>query len=164
MLKPLGLTYKVEDEVLLITSPQASMASTYPKPYYVGDLIMPPNRADTARPAGRRGRPRPARRRPDRRLPAQAAADGSGASPTGRRAAERRRRASPTATGPQVDMTPLIQLITVVDRPGHLAGHRQPRATDVSAAYGMGGGFGGGAGGGVGRRRTSRSARSPRSS
>ena len=42
MLRPLGLTYKVEDEVLLITSPQASMASTYSKPYYVGDLIMPP--------------------------------------------------------------------------------------------------------------------------
>ena len=42
MLKPLGLTYKVEDEVLLITSPQAEGSETYPQTYYVGDLIMPP--------------------------------------------------------------------------------------------------------------------------
>ena len=28
MLKPLGLTYKIEDEVLLITSPQANPSST----------------------------------------------------------------------------------------------------------------------------------------
>jgi hypothetical protein len=42
MLRPMGLTYKVEDEVLLITNPQASLSSVYPKSYYVGDLIMTP--------------------------------------------------------------------------------------------------------------------------
>ena len=31
MLRPMGLTYKVEDEVLLITNPQASMSSTLPE-------------------------------------------------------------------------------------------------------------------------------------
>src|SRR5208283_5280988 len=45
LLRPLGLTYKVEDEVLLITSPQSSTAEMFPKTYYVGDLIMPVNRA-----------------------------------------------------------------------------------------------------------------------
>ena len=41
MLRPLGLTYKVEDEVVLITSPQATQLQTYPKTYYVGDLVIP---------------------------------------------------------------------------------------------------------------------------
>ena len=41
MLKPLGLTYKVENEVLLITSPQANPMDTYVKTYYVGDLLLP---------------------------------------------------------------------------------------------------------------------------
>ena len=44
LLKPLGLTYKLEDEVVLITSPQADQSQTYPKTYYVGDLVMPPDR------------------------------------------------------------------------------------------------------------------------
>ena len=42
MLKPLGLTYKIEDEVVLITSPQANPTDTYVKTYYVGDLLIPP--------------------------------------------------------------------------------------------------------------------------
>jgi hypothetical protein len=45
LLRPLGLVYKVEDEVLLITSPVASSAQMFPKTYYVGDLILPVNRA-----------------------------------------------------------------------------------------------------------------------
>ena len=42
MLKPLGLTYKIEDEVVLITSPQAdqSTRAVSRKTYYIGDLIM----------------------------------------------------------------------------------------------------------------------------
>ena len=43
LLRPLGLTYKLEDEVVLITSPQADQSQTYPKTYYVGDLVMPPD-------------------------------------------------------------------------------------------------------------------------
>ncbi len=45
MLRPLGLTYKLEDDVILITSPQATQASTITKPYYVGDLVMPADHA-----------------------------------------------------------------------------------------------------------------------
>ena len=41
MLKPLGLTYKIEDEMVLITSPQAAVATgqAIRKTYYIGDLI-----------------------------------------------------------------------------------------------------------------------------
>jgi RNA polymerase sigma factor (sigma-70 family) len=41
LLRPLGLTFKIEDEVVLITSPQAVLPQTYPKSYYVGDLVNP---------------------------------------------------------------------------------------------------------------------------
>ncbi len=44
MLSPLGLNYRVDNEVLVITNPQASLESTYSKPYYVGDLILAPTR------------------------------------------------------------------------------------------------------------------------
>src|SRR6185312_7518280 len=50
MLKPMGLTYKVEDEVLLITSPQASQSSVIMKPYYVGDLVFAPNKTQEGSP------------------------------------------------------------------------------------------------------------------
>ncbi len=43
MLQPLGLTYKVEDDVILITSPMATQAQTITQTYYVGDLVMPPD-------------------------------------------------------------------------------------------------------------------------
>ncbi len=49
LLKPLGLTYKLEDEVILVTSPQADQSQTYPKTYYVGDLVIPPDRGGDAR-------------------------------------------------------------------------------------------------------------------
>ena len=54
LLRPLGLTYKVEDEVLLITSPQARRPRCIPKTYYVGDLIMPANKGQQ-NPTGRGG-------------------------------------------------------------------------------------------------------------
>ena len=41
MLQPLGLTYKLEDDVVLITSPLATQAQTITQTYYVGDLVMP---------------------------------------------------------------------------------------------------------------------------
>jgi RNA polymerase sigma factor (sigma-70 family) len=46
MLRPLRLTYRIEDEVLLITSPQRPQ--TNPKVYYIGDLIMPPPKPQAA--------------------------------------------------------------------------------------------------------------------
>ena len=44
MLRPLGLTYKVEDDVLVITSPQATKETLYTKTYSVADLVIGPNR------------------------------------------------------------------------------------------------------------------------
>ncbi len=49
MLRPLGLTYKAEDDVLLITSPQASRDRTYTWTYPVADLVVPPNSACACR-------------------------------------------------------------------------------------------------------------------
>ncbi len=44
MLRPLGLTYKAEEGVLLITSPQASRDKTYTWTYPVADLVVPPSK------------------------------------------------------------------------------------------------------------------------
>ncbi len=52
LLRPLGLTYRVEDEVLLITSPASGSAQMFPRTYYVGDLVMPSNK-DHRRPLAR---------------------------------------------------------------------------------------------------------------
>ena len=63
MLRPIGLTYKVEDDGVLITSPKATVAAAqltnsappddgnmrYPKTYYVGDILFPPNRTGEKR-------------------------------------------------------------------------------------------------------------------
>jgi hypothetical protein len=46
LLKPLGLTYRIEDNVVLITSPQATNLNTLTKTYYVGDLVPPWNGPD----------------------------------------------------------------------------------------------------------------------
>jgi len=48
MLRPLGLTFKVEDDVLLITSPQATRDMTYVKTYSVADLVIGPDRNPAA--------------------------------------------------------------------------------------------------------------------
>ena len=52
LLQPLGLTYKLEDDVILITSPEATQAQTITQTYYVGDLVMPPDHA-ASKPAAR---------------------------------------------------------------------------------------------------------------
>jgi uncharacterized repeat protein (TIGR01451 family) len=54
LLKPLGLAYKIEDEVILITGPETAGAvakAPYPKTYYVGDLVIPPQRQPITAPA-----------------------------------------------------------------------------------------------------------------
>ncbi len=46
LLNPLGLTYKLEDEVVLITGPEAGAMGAkvrYPRTYYVGDLLIKPS-------------------------------------------------------------------------------------------------------------------------
>ena len=117
MLKPLGLTYKVEDEVVLITSPQANPAETYVKTYYVGDLVMPPDQVPR--------RPMPHAVMEPRVRQRIDADDG----PHGfRRRAPRRGRppAGPVASGVgtskgdrrMVDLTPMVQLIATSIAPG----------------------------------------------
>ncbi len=151
LLRPLGLTYKVEDDVVLITSPAASNAQTYPKTYYVGDLVMPPDRGpQVPTPDGIMGLD-----------PQQSRADVEerGMQVSGVFAAGDARFSKPlngvgSAKGerPMVDLMPIIQLITTSIAPGTWNiqdgyGHAVP------PAYGMGGGFGGDQGGGIDNAR-----------
>ena len=147
LLKPLGLTYRLEDEVVLITSPQADQSQTYPKTYYVGDLVMPPDRG-AAEPDCRTRcmEPDPQQsacrdrreRHPDRgclrrrRSPVRPARRAAWASAKGER--------------PMVDLMPIIQLITTSIAPGTW-NIQDGYGHEVPPAFGMGGGFGGDQGG-----------------
>ena len=140
MLRPLGLTYKVDDEVVVITSPQATPAETFVKTYYVGDLIVPANRgAEVPIPqhltdssptnelnSGARGIfPTDS--------PIPTGADGMGVKKFERR---------------WVDMTPIVQLIATSIAPGTWQVH-DGEGADVTQSYGLGGAFGGGDAGGI---------------
>ncbi len=138
LLKPMGLTYHIEDEVLVITSPQVSQDQLETRTHYVGDLVMPPTSSQA-------GPYNPAKPSNPSNIPAQAAAMGAGAMPVN------------GSGGPQVshnerpkpDMGPLIQLITASIAPGTWRVFDPEQKADVSAAYGMGGGFGGAGAGGA---------------
>ena len=132
---------------------------TYVKTYYVGDLVMPPDRgpqdADARQISCNVERHGVGHRR---RMLGQGFAIGGS---SGRRPADPAGfgHAAVDATGerPMVDMTPIIQLITTSIAPGTWQvqdgyGH------DVSPAYGLGGGFGGDAG----RHRSAAAARCDR--
>ncbi|MGC8641376.1 MAG: type II secretory pathway, component PulD, partial [Isosphaeraceae bacterium] len=152
LLRPLGLVYKVEDEVLLITSPQSSGADMVAHTYYVGDLVMPTNKgskgpvADAAAaitgsaPDGISG------------LMNQYGATSPGMTPPGMPtpgqlpASTSNQPTSTPGAPPQIDMTPLIQLIMTSIAPGTWR-VQDSSGQDISAAYGLGGGFGGAAGG-----------------
>ena len=142
LLRPLGLTYRVEDEVLLITSP-GSTAQMYPQTYYVGDLIMPANK----------GQPNPVAAVTNQMGAGPNSADGAGAmGQVGAMANPGQPPATPDMSvskgdRPQVDMTPLIQLITTSIAPGTWR-VQDSAGQDISPAYGLGQGFGGPAGGG----------------
>ena len=133
MLRPLGLTYKAEDDVLLITSPQASRDRTYPWTYPVADLVVPPNTAHQSNLASS-GYPifGPADAPP---VPTTGGMNGpvqtAGSTPTA--------KVNPR-TVTVSDMMPLIQLITSTIAPNTW------KVTDTGGdggAYGMGGAFGG---------------------
>jgi type II secretory pathway component GspD/PulD (secretin) len=146
MLKPLGLTYKVEDGVLLITSPQASLASTFTKTYYVGDLIMPPGKTNNGpfgipsayNPQGGNTSADP------NSMQAQAMQMGNGVTSMAGGGAGNAQFT--TSEKPNVDMSPLIQLVSSSIAPGTWRTYDQ-NGSETSGAFGMGGGFGGGAGG-----------------
>jgi len=137
MLRPLGLTYKAEDDVLLITSPQAMRDKTYSWTYPVADLVISPNKANPTSPSGQ---------------PFGASAM-LGADPASLQTMVQANAQANTTTAPanagqrvvtEADMYPLIQLITNTIAFGSW------RVTDPSGkadgAYGMGGAFGGGGG------------------
>jgi type II secretory pathway component GspD/PulD (secretin) len=146
LLRPLGLTYKIEDDVVLITSPQATQKETYPKTYYVGDLVLPPDK-------GPQNLLPHAAMNPDPQSTFGQAGDQNNPN-QGFPGANWDPRINPTGSGmgsakgerPKVDMMPLIQLITTSIAPGTWRVHDN-NGQDVSAAYGLGGGFGGDAGG-----------------
>ncbi len=134
VLKPLGLTYKVEDDVLLITSPQTSMANTISRPYYVGDLVMSPVSDPTNPNPGQSPPPNPTDPIPQAQL-------GNGVStlvPGGYNGVVTSR-----GERPKINMDPLISVITSSVAPGTWR-VQDAAGNDVSSAYGMGGGFAGG--------------------
>ena len=140
ILRPLGLTYEVRDEVLLITSPAANPRDTYPFTYYVGDLMMPPGKGETGAfgvPAAISRMNEPAMGQP------QSLGMANQGMPVGVNSG-----GVQTINGERqnVDMTPLIQLISTSIAPGTWKVYDQ-NGQETSAAYGMGGGFGGGGGG-----------------
>jgi len=53
LVRPLGLTYKVEPDVILITSPSGSLSATRAKTYYIGDLVLPPGKKYPSEAEGR---------------------------------------------------------------------------------------------------------------
>ncbi len=145
LLKPLGLTYRLEDDVVLVTSPQADQSQTYPKTYYVGDLIMPPDRG------GQNILPHTVMA-PDPQQ-ARVETDPNGIQTAGAFAAADPRfghvaAGQGVAKGerPMVDMMPIIQLITTAIAPGTW-NIQDGYGHEVPPAYGMGAGFGGDQGG-----------------
>ena len=128
MLRPLNLTYKPEDDVLLITSQQASRQNTVMWHYPVADLVVSPDMAQKSA-NGYKGLGSPIS------LNDSALAAGS----SGPVLKENQRVVS------EADMMPLINLITNTIAPGTWR-ITDPSGKSDSAAYGMGGAFGGAGG------------------
>ena len=150
LLQPLGLTYKLEDDVIVITSPEAMQAQTITQTYYVGDLVMPPDHGpQNLLPDKIFNREQAPSTDPNAGFGPNAGAFG----PTDPRYPQRfNSLGNATGERPKIDMTPIIQLITTSIAPGTWkvqAGYGQ----DGSSAYGLGGGFGGDAGGGLDQQR-----------
>jgi type II secretory pathway component GspD/PulD (secretin)/tetratricopeptide (TPR) repeat protein len=130
LLGPLGLTYKVDNDVLLITSPQSMTQATYPLAHYVGELVMPVKGPMS----------------PDQ---AAAAVGGDGQkvpnAPTPFGGSSVNNMEPVIGDRSKADMTPLIQLIVSSIAPGTWKVFDE-NGKENSAAYGLGGGFGGAGG------------------
>ncbi|MDX2035767.1 MAG: type II secretory pathway, component PulD, partial [Isosphaeraceae bacterium] len=141
LLRPLGLTFRLEDDALLITSPQSSTANTFSRTYPVGDLVIGPNRTPAKPTAG-----------PTTPVDPQLTQTGGVVDATqinnsavsvlgnGGGGVQVMKGARPT-----YDMMPLIQLITTSVAPGTWQIHDE-NGKPFDGAYGMGGGFGDGLG------------------
>jgi type II secretory pathway component GspD/PulD (secretin) len=153
LLGPLHLTYQLDDEVVLITSPDASRLKTFVKTYNVADLVMPPgqhNKAVTS--AGpmmmNAGMPMPdgtpgpiAGMSNPGGQNALGAPNPSVAAPTGM-AFDGQPQVNIEA--PKIDFGPLINLITSTIAPGTWSRDHTPMGMGESAGYGQGAAFGGG--------------------
>jgi type II secretory pathway component GspD/PulD (secretin)/tetratricopeptide (TPR) repeat protein len=137
MLRPLGLTYKVEDDVLLITSPQASQDRTVTWTYPVADLVISPNRANSSANQIVSAQPQ------TDPLTTQSIA---GLSPTSNMNSPITVLQNQKQVTVQ-DMMPLMQLISNTIAPGTWR-MMDTNSSDGDGAYGMGGAFGGGGAGG----------------
>ena len=132
MLRPLNLTFKAEDEVLLITSTQASRDKTYTWTYPVADLVVPPNSAQLSNPAAA-GYPISG---PNDGIITPGAMGLNGGLPTNGSAPSVKVNQKTVTVS---DMMPLIQLITTTIEPNTW----KIAEPGSEGAYGMGGGFGG---------------------
>ncbi len=146
ILKPLGLSYRQTDEVVLITSPQTSRTDLVTRAYDVADLVVTPHRKGN-QPQGPHG-PNP---------PGMTSAMPDVSTSEGQAAARANAGALPGTNGlstqpqsimgdrPDIDMTPLVQLITASIAPNTW---RVGGADGTNGqAFGYGQGIGGGAGG-----------------
>jgi type II secretory pathway component GspD/PulD (secretin) len=144
LLQPLHLTYKPDDEVLLITSPGANRSKTYARAYPVADLVITPQRKDlgpNTNPSGVTPFNTNGVNDPNGPMIQGGAPNnqgiGTSTAPT------------PSVSGPEPlgtdrakpDFGPLINLIKASIAPGTW----RDGPDDESGGYGMGGGAGGGA-------------------
>lgn len=157
ILKPLNLTYVIRENVVLITSPQASRSQTFPVAYPVADLIISPHRRghNANGIPGSNGAPGAPGQSLDGSLN-QVPFPGENQAGLGLAPAQ-----APTGTGsgqlttqgsiPQVsdsDFEPLVQLIKASVAPG--TWQDGPESAYNMGGFGLGGGAGGGADGGLG--------------
>ncbi len=136
LLRPLNLTYVIDDEVILVTSPQSGAAKTYSKVYYVGDLVKPVNSETDVN-----GEKKSPQEDPNIAM-AGLGLMGDNADNSGIRTTRGDR--------PQADISPLIQMIATSVAPGSWKVIDPMTQKDISGAFGLGfqpGGFGMGGGG-----------------
>jgi general secretion pathway protein D len=143
ILKSTGLTYSIDEGVLLLTSPQIRRTDLIVRYYYVGDLVMATRQTTNA--GQMTGSPAPA--------PTGLSANGTPLGPTfpapgdpnvAAAAAFGMNGQVSTADRPTVDFGPVIHLIKSTVAPGSWL--NQEGAGEPAAAYGMGANYAGGAG------------------
>jgi general secretion pathway protein D len=141
LLRPLNLTYTIDDEVVLVTSPQSGAAKTYSRQYYVGDLVKPVHTE-----MGTNGEAGADPQDPNGVGLSGLGLMGDNANTNGTRVLKGDR--------PQSDISPIIQMITTSVAPGTWRVIDPSSQKDISNAYGLGfqgpggmGGFGDGLGG-----------------
>ena len=139
MLKPMGMTYTIRHDVLLLTSPQINRSDLISRYYYVGDLVIAPTMGTanpSMNPSSAQVNPNYAGTLGNPNVP------NPGANPA---APANMANNMPTGLGerPNVDFSPLIHLIKATVSPG--SWRNDDGASEPGPSYGMGAGYGGGA-------------------